>query len=69
MMGETSLETLPKNNMIQDMINSDNMNSTDSIIPSIFKTVCIFVVFFFYGQKSVTGLTVRENNQLYEILG
>ena len=25
MMGETSLETSPKNSMIQDMINSDNM--------------------------------------------
>ena len=27
MMGEASLETSPKNNMIQDMINSDNMSS------------------------------------------
>ena len=26
MMGEASLETSPKNNMIQDMINSDNIN-------------------------------------------
>ena len=32
-------ETSPKNNMIQDMINSDNMNSTESIIPNIFKTL------------------------------
>ena len=37
MMGEASLETSPKNNMIQDMINSDNMNSTESTIPNIFK--------------------------------
>ena len=38
MMGEASLGTSPKNNMIQDMINSDNMNSTESTIPNIFKT-------------------------------
>ena len=38
-MGEASLETSPKNNMIQDMINSDNMNSTESTIPNIFKTI------------------------------
>ena len=36
MIGEASLETSPKNNMIQDMINSDNMNSTESTIPNIF---------------------------------
>ena len=38
MMGEASLETSPKNNMIQGMINSDNMNSTESIIPNILLT-------------------------------
>ena len=27
----------PKNNMIQDMINSNNMNSTEATIPNIFK--------------------------------
>ena len=38
MMGEASLETSPKrNSMIQDMINSNNMNSTESTIPNIFK--------------------------------
>ena len=36
MMGEASFETSPKNNMIQDMINSNNMNSTESTIPNIF---------------------------------
>ena len=36
-MGQASLETSPKNNMIQDMINSDNMHSTESTILSIFK--------------------------------
>ena len=35
MMGETPLETSPKN-MIQDMINSDNINSTESTILNIF---------------------------------
>ena len=39
MMGEASLEMSPKNNMIQDMINSDNMNSTESTIPNIFKII------------------------------
>ena len=39
MMGEASLETSPKNIMIQDMINSDNMNSTELTIPNIFKTI------------------------------
>ena len=38
MMGEASLETSPKDNMIQDIINSDNMTSTESTIPKIFKT-------------------------------
>ena len=28
-----------KNNMIQGMISSDNMNSTESTIPNIFKTI------------------------------
>ena len=37
MMGKASLETSPKNNMIQDMINSNNVNSTESTIPNIFK--------------------------------
>ena len=37
MMGEASLETSPKNNMIQDIINSDDMNSTELTIPNIFK--------------------------------
>ena len=37
-MGEASLETSPNNNMIQDMINSDNMNSTESTIPNILKS-------------------------------
>ena len=37
MMGEASLETSPKDNMMQDVINSDNMNSTESTIPNIFK--------------------------------
>ena len=31
MMGEASLETSPKNNMIQDMINSNNMLITDAL--------------------------------------
>ena len=35
---EAFLETSPKNNMIQDMINSDNMNSTESTILNIFLT-------------------------------
>ena len=40
MMGEVSLETLPKNIMIQDMINSENsMNTTESTNTNIFKTV------------------------------
>ena len=30
MMGEASLETSPKNNMIQDTINSDNMKTFSS---------------------------------------
>ena len=38
-MGEAFLETSPKNNMTQDMINSDNMNSTESTIPNIFKSL------------------------------
>ena len=38
MMGEASLETSPKNNMIQDMINSDDINYTESTMPNIFKT-------------------------------
>ena len=32
MMGEASLETSPKNNMIQDMINSDNMNNFMAVL-------------------------------------
>ena len=44
MMGEASLETSPKNNMIQDMINSDNMNSTESTIPNIFKDSCLLTL-------------------------
>ena len=28
-----------------------------------------FLGFFFYVQKLVTGLTIRENDQIYEILG
>ena len=36
MMGEASLETSPKNNMIQDMINLDNINSTEPTILNIF---------------------------------
>ena len=39
MTGEASLETSPKANMIQDMINADNMNLTESTIPNIFKTL------------------------------
>ena len=26
-------------------------------------------LFFFYVQKFVTGLTVRDNDQIYEVLG
>ena len=38
MMGEVSLETSPKNIMIQDMINSENsMNTTESTDTNIFK--------------------------------
>ena len=37
MMEEASLEMSPKN-MIQDMINSDNMNSTESTMSNIFNT-------------------------------
>ena len=40
MMGEVSLETSPKNIMIQDMINSENsMNTTESTNTNIFKIV------------------------------
>ena len=28
----------------------------------------LFFVFFFYVQKLVTGLTVRDNDQIYEVL-
>ena len=33
--------------------------------------VLIFKIFFcfFYVQKFVTGLTVRDNDQIYEVLG
>ena len=38
MMGEVSLETSPKNIMIQDMINSENsMNTTELTNTNIFK--------------------------------
>ena len=37
MMRKVSLETSPKNNTIQHMINSDNMNSAESTISNIFK--------------------------------
>ena len=44
MMGEASLLNVAKktrkNNMIQDMINSDNMNSTESTISIIFNQPC-----------------------------
>ena len=36
--GRSISRNVSKNNMIQDMINSDNMNSTESTIPNIFKT-------------------------------
>ena len=40
MMGEVSLEMLPKNIMIQDMINSENsMNTTESTNTNIFKNI------------------------------
>ena len=40
MMGEVSLETLPKNIMIQDMINSkNNMNITELTNTNIFKII------------------------------
>ena len=45
MMGEVSLETSPKNNIIQDMINSDHMNSTESTIPNIFKIIVTYCAF------------------------
>ena len=46
MMGEVSLETLPKeNNMIQDMINADNMNSTESTILNTFKILSFLSIF------------------------
>ena len=48
MMEEVSLETSPKNNMIQDMINSDNMNSTESAIPNIFKKKILLKLKKFY---------------------
>ena len=40
MMGEVSLETSPKNIMIQDMINSENsMTTTESTNTHIFKKI------------------------------
>ena len=33
-----------------------------------FDILIFFVVFFFYVQKLITGLTIRENDQIYEIL-
>ena len=45
MMGEVSLETSPKNMMIQYMINSKNgMNTTESTNTNIFKR---FILLFF----------------------
>ena len=39
-MGEVSLQTLPKNIMIQDMISSENsMNTTESTNTNTFKNV------------------------------
>ena len=38
----------------------------------IFCFVLIFLIFFwfpFYVQKLVTGLAVRDNDQMYEVLG
>ena len=34
-----------------------------------FDVLNFFFCCFFYVQKLVTGLTVRENDQIYEILG
>ena len=31
--------------------------------------ILIFFLFFFYVQKFVIGLTVRDNDQIYEVLG
>ena len=36
--GRSISQNVAKNNMIQDMINSNTMNSTESAIPNIFKT-------------------------------
>ena len=56
MMGEASLETLPKNNMIQDMINSDNVNSTESPILNIFKVVSLKILMAMYKYEKDTYL-------------
>ena len=37
--GRSISRNVAKSNMIQDMINSDNMNSTESTIPNIFKPI------------------------------
>ena len=55
-MGEASLETSPKSNMIQDIINSDNMNFTESTIPNIFKTTYFAGNFFLLlAERAKTG--------------
>ena len=60
MMGEASLEMSPKkNNMIEDMINSDNMNSTESTIPNIFKTIKEQ-----YGASTLSKCRQVEKTQL-----
>ena len=47
------------------------------LVSNIRVYVCIYTFcfdilnffFFFYMQKFVTGLTVRDNDQIYEVLG
>ena len=46
------------------------------LVSNIRVYVCIYIYFvlifffcFFYVQKFVTGLTVRDNDQIYEVLG
>ena len=46
-------------NMIQDMINSDNMNSTESTIPNIFKTIKEQ-----YGASTLSKCRKHEKTQL-----
>ena len=67
MMGEVSLETSPRNILIQDMINSQNsINTTESTDTNIFKTVIIVSVHYSELNVSIKSVNNKKKKDTHD---